>query len=880
MRFHLTEKKSIFLNKFHLVFLILSCSGLPQTSFGQATKITFYNNSLTEVIQKIEQVKKTIIFNYDPELIRRYSFTGTLDLDQEDYLKKLLYDTPLDFEISRQIIILFLEDKKEFRICGRILDEETGTPLSFASIIANDNLNGTHSDENGDFDFSFKAHKNQSVQISYLGYHPKNYPIRKLRDCPVINLAVNADLMSEEVIVIDYLLDGITEGDTYSGVEMDYERLSGTQSVVERDILKTTQFLPGITSTDESAANLQIRGGTADQNLILWEGATIYNPGHFFGMISAINPFVVDKVNVYKGVFDPRFDNRVGGIIDISLQDSVGTQVQGGVGTTFSEAHGYVNVPLVDSMLSVLVSGRNSLSPWLDSPTIGKYGDKVFALTKVSYQKEEIAEGYLDGEQSQRFYDWNTKLIFKPSDKILFQTGFFDSNNHFNYDVDLFEEDLFFNDKVFFRSRAFTTSLEVQPLSRWKSTLSFSRSYYKNNYDYIVLGGIGDAVIASSILFNDIVDQSFLWANTYQFSGPLSFHLGYDYNYKAVNFDMEIYDEEDSEPFREDFNFVNGHFHNIFAAFDFKKKNFQVNGGLRGTYYQEEGKFYASPRINIQYALHAHWKLKAATGIFHQFISQLHDFGWNELGVPNPIWIINRTETESSQKANKLSAGLVFHKNSWLIDVETYRNFTTGLNTVNPIFNGAADIFEEFEMGSSKAVGLDFLLKKRWKPYTVWFNYSLSKVQYHFPEILEEAFPASNDQRHNLSLANSFQYKKWNFTLSSQYRTGLPYSTPDGITFDDEDNDYLGYVTFNDNRLADYLRLDLNIHYRFTAKKSRFKGECAVGIINLLNKMNPFSRDYFIEDEDEDGNEIMEIAYLERGLLRRTPSVMLRFYWE
>ena len=115
------------------------------------------------------------------------------------------------------------------------------------------------------------------------------------------------------MVVKDYILDGVTEGDAYSSVNLNYDQITNWQTNVEQDLFKTVQLIPGINSVDESATNLSIRGSSADQNLLIWEGAKLYEPGHLFGMISAVNPFVVHQMKVYKGVFEPKYDNVVGG---------------------------------------------------------------------------------------------------------------------------------------------------------------------------------------------------------------------------------------------------------------------------------------------------------------------------------------------------------------------------------------------------------------------------------------------------------------------------------------------------------------------------------------------------------------------------------------
>ena len=231
------------------------------------------------------------------------------------------------------------------------------------------------------FEFSFLAYKNQKITISYLGYISTTFMAQEfdVTKCKNILLRIDKYLFGSEIVVTDYILDGITEGEGYGAVNMSYDRLSNDHTNIEQDILKTAQLIPGITSIDESASNLQIRGGTADQNLILWEQATLYGPGHLFGMVSTINPFIVDQVKIYKGIFEPNYDNRVGGIVDMSLSDSVAAGFHGGVGTTFTEAHAFMEIPIVDKKLSLLAAGRKTINGIYNSPTLVNYSTKIFS---------------------------------------------------------------------------------------------------------------------------------------------------------------------------------------------------------------------------------------------------------------------------------------------------------------------------------------------------------------------------------------------------------------------------------------------------------------------------------------------------------------------
>ena len=837
----------------------------------------FNKANLIDVIKNIES-ETQLVFNYDPALLSTYYFTGKLNYsDPTGFVKQLLYETPFDFEKAGNSMVVYLPGKKEYRICGTVFDADDHAPLILSNIYADDQVHGTQSNEDGFFDFVFYAHKNQKITISYLGYLSKSFMVQDFdkKNCKTILLDLDKHLFGNEIIVTDYMLDGITEGEGYGSVKMDYDRLSNAHTNIEQDILKAAQLVPGVTSVDESATNLQIRGGTADQNLILWEGATLYGPGHLFGMISTINPFVVDEVKIYKGIFEPNYDNRVGGIVDMSLSDSIASDFHGGIGTTFTEGHAFLEIPIVEKKLSLLTTGRKTINSVFNSPTLVNYSTKVFQQTKVEESRDD--EG---SEQVLDFFDWNAKLLFTPHDRLSIKASYFKATNDFNFTSPIYEDDLVATDDVRFDSEALSASLQLMLSEKWKAQLAFANSNYENNYLYTTFDPEDDESSNTILVFNNIKDHTFSLTNQLEMNDDWRINFGYDYNLKQVEFNVEylsVFEREIG-----DSNFVKGHFHNVFTSLQYKKNDWQVNGGLRANYYEEARAWDISPRLNIQYALNENIKFKFSTGILYQYISQLKEFGENNLDLNNQVWVLSREETEEEivQRAKKIASGFVFNKRGWLLDVEGYYHQTDGLTTLSPLF-GTSEAVTDFSPGSSTARGLDVLFKKRWGIYHFWINYSLSEVDFNFPEINDNTFPATNDQRHNLSIINTLSYKNWDLSVSYQFRTGLPYSAPARFFLNDEDEEdefyEIEYDELNGNRLGNYHRLDLGLRYLTGFNNSKIKAEFAFSIINLLNYENTFSRDYFVDDVEDDENP--ELFFVEKSLLKRTPQLLVRFYW-
>ncbi len=834
---------------------------------------------LTAVFKEIEK-HSDLTFNYDPDQLASFRYDGPIQFtNPQQLLEKALFATPFEFQINDRTVLIFLAEPTPIVVCGRVQDASNLQPLPFANLYAANLQNGVSTNEEGYFNWSLTAAKNEEIRISFVGYTPRDFMVQEFRggECVDVLLTPDPTLWASTVVVEDYLLDGIVEGEGYGSVDIRYDQLTNWQSNIEHDILKTAQLIPGINSVDESATNLSIRGSSADQNLVLWEGAKLYDPGHLFGMISSVNPFVVRDVKIFKGVFEPSYDNVVGGIIDLSLSDSIATGFGGGLGSTFTEAHGYFNGPIIKEKVSILLAGRNSINGIFQSPTLQSYSAKVFQDSKVADQEEED----IPAEQLLNFYDWNAKLLFRPHDHLFFKTSYFKSGNRFNYFTSFFEDELDSNDNVQSESEALSTALYFELAETWQSKLFYSRSKYASDYLLTIFDVEDDAFILENDVSNGIVDQTLGIASEFDVFKNGHLNIGYEFNQKMVR--LAIRERAEFEPGYEENTDETGHFHNAYASLLYEKKDFLLNVGWRAILYRENGTWSFSPRLNLQRSVNDQLKLKFSAGILHQYIGQLKEFGENDLQISNQVWILNRISDEefATQRADKISAGILFRQGGLMLDIDAYYHKISGLNTFSPQFGEVGDL-EEFLPGSATARGIDLLLKKKWGAYQLWTNYSLSDVYFSFPEVQEVPFPATNAQRHILALVNNWKYKNWNFSITYQFKSGLPFSEPtEVIRYEEEEELFyeIYYEDLNSERLDYYSRVDIGATYRHTFKHDRMRLEAAFSIINLFDRDNIFNRNYFLTDLDE-VEETPEVLFVDKFLLGRTPQLLLRLAWQ
>ena len=253
--------------------------------------------------------------------------------------------------------------------CGTVIDSFTRQPLPFANIFLKNTQKGTTSEENGKFQFRSTYGKKDSLIISFVGYQEKRFSAADFikKDCPEI--ALNYFELGEDfVIVTEYLTDGISLGHKGASIELEPNKIGPLPGQAEPDVLSTVQFLPGISSPDGSASGISIRGGTPDQNLILWEDIPIYHSAHYFGMISAFNPYIINKVSVYRGGFGAEYGGRVSGIIDLKSEINSKEKPQFGAGTNFISAYTNGQFSVLKNKLSLVYSLRRSMTEIWRSP--------------------------------------------------------------------------------------------------------------------------------------------------------------------------------------------------------------------------------------------------------------------------------------------------------------------------------------------------------------------------------------------------------------------------------------------------------------------------------------------------------------------------------
>lgn len=848
----------------------------------------FEETDLRAALKALEQ-DYDLSFSYDEELLSGKSITTTLDsLSLSEALRKMLMPHLLDFEVLREKFVLITQDLsvpplKE--LCGRI-QNNSREDLPFAQVFLKTRQIGTVGQADGSFSFRASLLPRDTLVVKYVGYETQYLLPQALEGCPTIRLFPK-DIAIEHVVISEYLTTGIEQQQLHSALRLVPRQMGVLPGLVEPDILQGTQLLPGVSSPEETASGVYIRGGTPDQNLVLWDGIPMYQTGHFYGMISAFNPYIVEEVQVYRGAFDASYGNRVSGVIDMKTHQRIPDSLQGGVGLNMTHGNVYVKTPLVKNKLGLTLSLRRSLMDVLPSPTFNQYQKRVFQGTRIS-EIEEIAEEFgefIIPEQEFSFSDFALSLHYQPTPKHSIKASLVTAHNQLNYRVEnLFDgvvlTDLLSQDNgglslgwTYTANKGHQTRLNLYST---QLTATYAGAYFELEEQ--------DTLFAA-LSTNRITDLAAEFSQQWQLGKGHMIQGGYTWNALGLvlNFAQQQVGKEPSTEINEP-GFITNAF---FGRYRYEQpQTWWMDLSMRYVKYPLIPHFQLEPRLSTGWVITPTLQTRAYLGRYKQFISKLV-LPLNEIGVGNQLWVLSHEGTVPLIRSNQAGLGLIYSQKGWQIEGEAYVKRLRGITTLSVLFEALPE--ESFSSGNAWIRGVDFLAKKRWNSYRTWMSYSLSKVQYNFSRLVDRSFPAPHDQRHTFSWAHVYETGPWEFSLGWNYSSGRPYTPLAGVQVQEEVNENNGNTKrflqplkgpINSRRLPAYHRLDVSTQFTFPLDPSA-GWRCVLGIslLNVYNRANVLSRQFLPRELQPDEGEDAELIALEKLLLGCTPNVVVRLEW-
>ena len=378
---------------------------------------------------------------------------------------------------------------------------------------------------------------------------------------------------------------------------------------------------------------------------------------------------------------------------------------------------------------------------------------------------------------------------------------------------------------------------------------------------------------------SEIKERQLIFSNNHHFLNDNRLKWGYQYTDYAVKSGYEEI-RGNRPPIGEGLD-TDGNLQVLFSEFSTDaNQQFSVNAGLRYSYYSRLKKSYFEPRLHLKYKLLPSLDIHANAGRYCQFLNRLIELKINRLTlIDNPIWVLANNEQTPVVTALQYQIGAIFHKDGWVIDLQSYYKNVMGITSSSLGFELLPE--EGFDKGESKIKGIDLLVKKRWKNYRTWFSYSLSRVDYFFDNYSATSFPAAYDQRHSASWANLYAYKNWEFSLGFSITSGTPYTIITDFSLQsnpepDSDLIEVDYDEINGQTLPFNHHLDASIVYKFLPKNTnRWQGNIGLSVYNIYNQQNIHTREYEVDTTDDNP----KIRFFDYKTLGFTPNLVLRFQW-
>lgn len=760
-------------------------------------------------------------------------------------------------------------------ISGKVIDNE-GKAMPYATIVETGTSNGLSADENGKFTLTVNAGK-VNISASSVGFEKTNVKFIVSRDTS-ITITCESYRNLNQVEIISDRNGSPVDRIQMSAVLLDAEQIKRMPSLFgEADLIRTLTFLPGVSNGNEGNMGFYVRGGSADQNLILMDGVPIYNASHILGFFSLFNPETMKSVNLIKGGFPARFGGRLASVTEITMKqgDNQKYSLEGGVGLLTAKAT--VQGPLWKGKTSFLVAGRSAYINLIAKPAMQILNSSGSGDPSNSKINEKIYPGF-------SFFDINLNLqhIFNDKTKIW-------STNYWGRDrIDSRVENPQFNktgNYVFDMNwQTRIASLNLQHKFRNDLSLFATSSY--TDFDYRTQQSNVDVFHSDSSVsatvnnyFSRIRDVNLklmlLWQpgkiNSFRFGAHVVYH---DFLSDANIVKMDRF-PGNAKP-DADANRVYGTEYNAFVEDEINLFN-RVKLGLGvhlGTYRLPQKWYWTiQPRFGLNMIISENWSFKASYSQMMQPMHMLTNYG---IGLPTDLWVA-ATPRFAPQQSHDVTAGIqAAYKilgSPFEFSVEGfYRKSKNVLEYKNGAgFSGSHTNWEDLvEQGTGESYGMEVFIQKNGKIISGWVGYTLSWSWRQFDNInLGEKFPYRYDRRHavnivvniklprNISLTATWLYGTGNaITLATEEYNGIFPSPWGNFSANGFGADVQDLTKRNNFRMQDYHRMDLGLNFH-KAKKWGTR-TWSVGIYNVYCRQNPYL--YFLNEEDDGSESLRKLS--------------------
>ena len=581
-----------------------------------------------------------------------------------------------------------------------------------------------------------------TLRCSYVGYRT----VERAVDVRGGNLSLNIVLAPQDVQASDITIEGSKDEEQkeikISSVNLTAAQIQEVPSIGETDLFRALQFLPGVLDLVRNLQRFIFRGGTPDQNLILMDGSTIYNPNHLFGFFSTFNTDAIKDVELIKGGFPAEYGGRLSSVINVTNKDGDRNKFQGDLSLGLIDSRLTLESPLGNG--AILLSGRRT------------YADLILGLLPKD-PTSPLPDYY--------FYDLNGKITqnFGQNDKV-FVSGYSGSDN-LSYNTGALDFGMNWGNAA--ASARWTHIISDKMVSEF----NFSGSKYNSGFT-------GDEAGSSFSLANSISDVTAKWNCEYDASDQHTIKAGFEASRYSFTYQQNYLGSADSSSSSS--NDTSNISVNDWATAVFAQDNWQVTplaslqAGLRANWTKQSNALTWDPRVSMRYILADNLTLKASWGMYTQYLhlAARPDFDFYDVWLPTD-------STVPPERAIQYIAGAESHPwEGWDFDVDLYYKALHNVAEFKPYVTGGTTVADVFSIGNGEAYGAELFLQKKVGPVTGWLGYTLSWVTEDYADInYGQPFPPFYDRRNDVDVVLSWQVNnRWRLGAVWTYATGQPYT--------------------------------------------------------------------------------------------------------
>ncbi|MEP6595795.1 MAG: TonB-dependent receptor plug domain-containing protein, partial [Ginsengibacter sp.] len=618
----------------------------------------------------------------------------------------------------------------------------------------------------------------------------------------------------------------------------------------EADILRVVLTLAGVKSVGEASTGLNVRGGSTDQNLILFNDATIYNPSHFFGLFSAFNPEVVKDVELYKSSIPAKYGGRLSSVLEINSREGNKKNIAGTAGIGLLTSRLTLEGPLVKDKSSFIIGARTTYANWLLNLLPDQYKNSKAGFydinVNISRQANKNNSLYLTAYLSKDNFNLNSDTSY----------------NYGNNNISLKWKHIF-NNKLYalvtagYDNYKYKISSRTNPVNAYSLGFDINQTNFKTHFNYFVSSkhtiefglnnilyklhpGTYKPVGEKSIVAPDQMSaeqglESALYvSDKYNVTPELSVEAGVRYSMFNVLGPKSFNEYPKDVPKTED---------NILGTTDYGKNKII--------------KTYQGPelRLSARYAFTSDFSIKAGYNTQRQYIHVLSN---TSAMAPTDIWKLSDPNIKP-QYGDQVSIG--FYKNLKSNTIETsvevyykkikdYLDYKSGAVLVLN-HHIETDVINT----KGKAYGAELMIKKLTGKLNGWISYTYARTLLKMDdpaagEVINKGmyYPANSDRPHDVTFISNYKVNhRFSLSLNSTYSTGRPITLPIGRFFYGNSERTL-YADRNSNRIPDYFRTDFSMNLEGNHKvHQKTHNSWTIGVYNLTGRKNPYSV-YFVSE--------------------------------